>query len=55
MPSGLQQPKYNQGEPPRKPDMGEAFFLGREFRAKTDDADPIYHGGRAWILVKRRG
>jgi len=51
MPSGLQQPKYNQGELPRKPDLGEAFFIGREFHAKidgTDTADPIYEGKNQW-------
>jgi isopenicillin N synthase-like dioxygenase len=51
MPSGLQQPKYAQGESPRKPDIGEAFFIGREGNAKphdTNDADPLYQGGNQW-------
>lgn len=51
MPSGLQQPKYNQNEPARKPDSGEAFFIGREVQAKTHEADttdPLYQGGNQW-------
>jgi isopenicillin N synthase-like dioxygenase len=51
MPSGLQQPKYNQDGPPRKPDSGEAFFIGREVQAKTHDTgtpDPLYQGGNQW-------
>ncbi|NOT55010.1 MAG: isopenicillin N synthase family oxygenase [Deltaproteobacteria bacterium] len=51
MPSGLQQPKYNQDEPPRKPDLGEAFFIGRDITAKPDETgapDPIYQGGNQW-------
>ncbi|MGE0824393.1 MAG: isopenicillin N synthase family dioxygenase [Candidatus Binatia bacterium] len=51
MPSGLQQPQYNQDELPRKPDIGEAFFLGREVETKTLDAstpDPLYQGGNQW-------
>ncbi|MBM4258418.1 MAG: isopenicillin N synthase family oxygenase [Deltaproteobacteria bacterium] len=51
MPPGLQQPKYNQDEAPRKPDIGEAFFIGREVNAKTDTvdaSDPIYQGGNQW-------
>ena len=51
MPPGLQQPKYNTNEPPRKPDIGEAFFIGREAREHTDAAsvpEPIYQGGNQW-------
>ena len=51
MPSGLQQPKYTQGEPPRKPDSGEAFFIGREVKAQTHETgtpDPLYQGGNQW-------
>lgn len=51
MPQGLQQPKYRQGETPRKPDLGEAFFIGREVNSTTHDAiapDPIYQGGNQW-------
>ena len=55
MPQGLQQPKYNQDEPPRKPDIGEAFFIGREVRARGQDGDadgdapdPLYQGGNQW-------
>lgn len=51
MPSGLQQPKYHQDETPRKPDIGEAFFIGREVNAKTHDPAipaPLYQGGNQW-------
>ena len=51
MPEGLQQPKYNQDEPPRKPDIGEAFFIGREVGPKTDtnsESDTLYEGGNQW-------
>lgn len=51
MPSGLQQPKYNQDGPPHKPDIGEAFFIGREVKAKTHETgtpDPLYQGGNQW-------
>lgn len=51
MPAGLQQPKYNPDEPERKPDLGEAFFLGREVSAQahsTDTPDPLYQGGNQW-------
>ena len=51
MPQGLQQPKYSQDEPDRKPDIGEAFFIGREIRAGSrngDSPDPLYQGGNQW-------
>ena len=51
MPQGLQQPKYNQDEPARKPDIGEAFFIGRETRARSWDGgspNPLYQGGNQW-------
>ena len=51
MPPGFQQPKYNQDEPPRKPDIGEAIFFGREVPAKrdaSDPPDPLYQGGNQW-------
>ncbi len=51
MPSGLQRPKYSDDEPDRKPDLGEAFFVGREVEADTDGAgapDPLYQGGNQW-------
>ena len=51
MPEGLQQPKYNQNEPPRKPDIGEAFFIGREVRPGADASnnhDTLYEGGNRW-------
>lgn len=50
MPPGLQQPKYKQEESPRKPDIGEAFFIGRESNKTHDSgtADPLYQGGNQW-------
>ncbi len=48
MPSGLQQPRYNKDEPPRLPDLGEAFFIGREIRAEDAKGDPVYQGGNQW-------
>ena len=51
MPPGFQQPKYNQDEPPRKPDIGEAIFFGREVQAKrsaSEPPDPLYQGGNQW-------
>jgi isopenicillin N synthase-like dioxygenase len=51
MPPGLQQPKYNQDEAARAPDIGEAFFIGREVQAGMYDADcpaPLYQGGNQW-------
>jgi hypothetical protein len=51
MPPGLQQPKYSQDEPLRKPDIGEAFFIGREAKTKPHEAgtpDPLYQGGNQW-------
>ncbi len=51
MPSGLQRPKYHRGKTPGKPDIGEAFFIGREVQAKTRDVDtpnPLYQGGNLW-------
>jgi isopenicillin N synthase-like dioxygenase len=51
MPSGLQQAKYSKGETPRKPDSGEAFFIGRETQTKTGHADspePLYQGVNQW-------
>jgi isopenicillin N synthase-like dioxygenase len=49
MPSGLQQPKYSPEAPKRKPDVGEAFFVGRETRAHdANSSDPLYQGGNQW-------
>lgn len=51
MPSGLQQAKYNRGGPARKPDLGEAFFIGREVQAPTHEPGttvPLYEGGNQW-------
>ena len=49
MPSGLQQPKYSDDEPDRKPDLGEAFFLGRE-RNRDTGPDPLYQGGKNPVI-----
>ncbi len=51
MPPGLQHPKYKQDEPARKPDIGEAFFIGREAQSRSRDggaSDPLYQGGNQW-------
>ena len=51
MPPGFQQPKYSQDEPDRKPDIGEAFFIGREVtagRRAGETPDPLYQGGNQW-------
>ena len=50
MASGLQQAKYRPDEPDRKPDLGEAFFIGREVGPRAADAapDPLYQGGNLW-------
>lgn len=51
MPPGLQQPRYNADEPARKPDLGEAFFIGRETEPRARESHtpaPLYQGGNQW-------